>query len=98
MLYCGGCSSQRTSHRGCQWRGDREALTPAVLPVPPLDISLSQFSWSVMSNFVIPWTSAHQASLSIINSWSLFKLMPIELVMPSNHLILCHPLLLLPVA
>ena len=44
----------------------------------------------------IPWTAAHQASLSITNSWSLLKLMSIELVMPSNHLILCCPLLLLP--
>ena len=43
-----------------------------------------------------PWTAAHQASLSITNSQSLLKLMSIELVMPSNHLILCHPLLLLP--
>ena len=43
-----------------------------------------------------PWTAAPQASLSITNSWSLFKLMSIELVIPSNHLILCHPLLLLP--
>ena len=40
--------------------------------------------------------AAHQASLSITNSWSLLKLMSIELVMPSNHLILCHPLLLPP--
>ena len=43
-----------------------------------------------------PWTAARQASLSITNSWSLLKLMSIELVMPSNHLILCCPLLLLP--
>ena len=43
-----------------------------------------------------PWTAAHQASLSIINSRSLLKLMSIESVMPSNHLILCCPLLLLP--
>ena len=43
-----------------------------------------------------PWTAARQASLSIANSWSLLKLMSIELVMPSNHLILCRPLLLLP--
>ena len=43
-----------------------------------------------------PWTAAHQASLSITNSQSLLKLMSIELVMPSNHLILCCPLLLLP--
>ena len=46
--------------------------------------------------FVTPWTAAPQASLSITNLWSLFKLMPIELVMPSNHLILCCPLLFLP--
>ena len=46
--------------------------------------------------FVTPWTAAHLASLSSINSWSLLKLMSIESVMPSNHLILCHPLLLLP--
>ena len=41
-----------------------------------------------------PWTVAHHASLSITNSQSLLKLMPIESVMPSNHLILCHPLLM----
>ena len=46
--------------------------------------------------FATPWTAAHQASLSITNSQSLLKLMSIELVMPSNHLIHCHPLLLLP--
>ena len=46
--------------------------------------------------FVIPWAAAYQASLSIANSQSLLKLLSIELVMPSNHLILCHPLLLLP--
>ena len=46
--------------------------------------------------FVTPWTAACQASLSITNSQSLLKLMPIELVMPSNHLILCHPLLFPP--
>ena len=45
---------------------------------------------------VPPWTAGHQASLSITNSWSLLKLMSIESVMPSNHFILCHPLLLLP--
>ena len=44
--------------------------------------------------FVTPWTAACQASLSITNSQSLLKLMSIELVMPCNHLILCHPLLL----
>ena len=46
--------------------------------------------------FATPWTAARQASLSITNSWSLLKLMSIKLAKPSNHLILCHPLLLLP--
>ena len=46
--------------------------------------------------FATPWTAAHQVSLSITNSWSLLKLMSIESVMPSSHLILCCPLLLLP--
>ena len=55
-----------------------------------------QFSYSVVSDSVTPWTAAHHASLSITNSWSLLKFMSIELVMPSNHLILCCPLLLLP--
>ena len=49
-----------------------------------------------MSDSVTPWTAACQTSLSITNTWSLLKLMSIELVMPSYHLILCHPLLLLP--
>ena len=56
----------------------------------------SQFSRSVMSNSLTPWTVACQASLSFANYWSLLKLMCIESVMPSNHLILCRPLLLLP--
>ena len=46
--------------------------------------------------FVTPWTAALQASLSISSSWSLLRLMSIELVMPPNHLILCRPLLLPP--
>ena len=46
--------------------------------------------------FATPWTAAHQASLSITNSWSLLKLMSSKLMMPSNHLIICCPLLLLP--
>ena len=55
-----------------------------------------QFSCSVMSDFVTPWTAARQASLSITNSQSSPRLMSIESVMPSSHLILCRPLLLLP--
>ena len=46
--------------------------------------------------FVTPWTAACQPSLSFTISWSLLKLMSVELVMPLNHLLLCHPLLLLP--
>ena len=63
-------------------------LLPSVHPQ-----SVSLFSHSV---FATPWTAARQASLSITNSQSLLKLMSIESVMPSNHLILCHPLLLPP--
>ena len=51
---------------------------------------------SCVQFFETPWTAAHQASLSITNSWSPPKPMSTELVMPSNHLILCYPLLLLP--
>ena len=61
-----------------------------------LIFSSVQFSRSVVSNSVTPWITARQASLFITNSRSLLKLMSIESVMPSNHLILCHPLLLLP--
>ena len=53
-------------------------------------------SFSCVRLFATPWTAAHQAFLSITNSWSLLELISIESVMPSNHLILCHPLLLLP--
>ena len=53
-------------------------------------------SLSRVQVFATPWTAACQASLSITKSWSLLKLMSIESVMPSNHLILCHPLLLRP--
>ena len=66
-----------------------------LLQVLPLGLFL--FSCSVMSNSLWPHgTVAHQASLSFTISQSLLKLMSIELVMPSNHLVLCHPLLLLP--
>ena len=53
-----------------------------------------QFSCSVVSNSATPWTAACQASLSMTNSQSLLKVMSIESVMPANHLILCHSLLL----
>ena len=56
----------------------------------------SDQSLSPVRLFVTPWTAARQASLSSTNSWSSLRLMSIELVRPSNHLILCRPLLLLP--
>ena len=55
-----------------------------------------QFSHSVMSDFATPWTAAYQTSVSFTIFGSLLKLMSIEMVIPSNHLILCSPLLLLP--
>ena len=68
----------------CKWKASFKIMSNAVQ-------SLSRV-WLLMT----PWTAAHQASLSITNSWSLVKLMSIKLVMPSNHLILCCPLPLLP--
>ena len=60
-------------------------------------LQFSSVTQSCLCNlFATSWTAARQASLSITNSWSLLKFMSIKLVMPSNHLILCHPLLLLP--
>ena len=60
--------------------------------LPPLVVVVQ--SLGLVQLFATPWTAAHQASLSI--SWSLLKLMSIDSMMPSNHLILCHPLLILP--
>ena len=61
-----------------------------------IQFSAVQFSRLVVSYSATPRTAARQASLSITNSQSLLKLVSIELVMPSNHPVLCHPLLLLP--
>ena len=70
---------------------------PYLLSTPKLQGTYSvQFSRSVVSDSATPWTVAHQASLPITNSQSLPKLMSIESVIPSNHLILPCPLLLLP--
>ena len=63
-----------------------DPLTHSVVVAPSL---------SRVRPFVTPWTAAHQASLSITISWRFLKLMSIESVMPSNHLVLCRPLLLL---
>ena len=61
-----------------------------------LHACLSVQSLSRVWHYATPWTAARQACLSITSSWSLLKLMSIELVMPPNHLVLCHLLLLLP--
>ena len=85
-----------SQHQGLLWVSSSHRMANV------LELHLESYQWisSVQSLsrvwlFVTPWTAAHQASLSITNSWSLLKLMSVELVMPSNHLILCHPLLLL---
>ena len=72
-------------------------LTCLFFTPPPISIVSVQSvqACARVQLFAIPWTAALQASLSVTNSWSLLKLMSIESVMPSDHLILCHPLLLL---
>ena len=68
-----------------------------VLPCQCVSVQVSSVqSLSRVRLVTTSWTTARQASLSMTNSWSLLKLISIELVMPSNHLILCHPLLLPP--
>ena len=97
------------SAMSAKWRGIACLLlnSSKVFFLVLLQMELKIFYWSIVEFssfhslscvqlFATLWTAAHQASLSITNSWSLPKLMSIELVMPSNHLILCRPLLLLP--
>ena len=68
------------------------------MPPSRRKLTISSVQWlSRVRLFTTPWIAAHQASLSITNSWSSPKLMSIESVMPSSHLILCHPLLLPPI-
>ena len=76
---------------------DRRPWWAAVYRVSKTQTQFSSVqSLSHVQLFATPWTAARQASLSITNSWSLLRLMSTDMVMPSNHLILCHPLLLLP--
>ena len=93
------------NHHTLNFRTFSSAQTETLHPL--LSLSCSSFcspqpqfssfqSLSCVQLFATPWTAAHQTSLSITNSRSLLKLMFIQSVMPSNHLILCHPLLLLP--
>ena len=91
-MYAGQEAIVRTGHGTMDWfqigKGVRQGC------MYPCFSSVQLISYVQL--FVTPWTATCQASLSITNSWSLLKLMSIELVIPSNHLILCHPLLLLP--
>ena len=79
----------------CNWYHIKHFIyLGSLFPTSILFSTVQSLSW--VSLFATPWTAAHQASLSITNSRSLPKLMSIESVMSSNHLILYHPLLLLP--
>ena len=84
-----------TSDRGGRDRGYARAQ-PCGLPFTKASTTISSFRLLSCVRLCNPWTAAHQASLSVTNSQSLLKFMLIESVMPSNHLILCRPLLLLP--
>ena len=83
------------------WR-DKPVDSPVDRPLEPSHGDETSVQFSTVQSlsrvwlFAIPWTAAHQASLSITNSQSSLKLTSIKLVMPSYHLILCRPLLLLP--
>ena len=86
---------------GSQFKYSSAMATVSCFPFTVLSTHLHFSAWvssvqllSCVRFFVTPWTSARQASLSVTNSQSLLKLMSIESVMPSNHLILYHPLLL----
>ena len=82
------------SHPGCHITLSRVPWVAWVFFSSVAELNCS--GWQLLSRvrlFAAPWTAGHQASLSITNSKSLLKLMTIELVMPSNHLILCRPLL-----
>ena len=87
-------SVQRTKEK--EWkRINKSYMNHGILPKrKAITRSVQSLSWVQL--FVIPWTAAHQACLSVINSRSLLRLMSIESVMSSNHLILCHPLFLPP--
>ena len=104
-----GKSRPAAASPGCAPRlyllGPRNLRAPCPSPSPPGSVSVKpssyqfssvKFSHSVVSDSAIPWIAARQAFLSITNFRSLHKLTSIESVMPSSHLILCHPFLLLP--
>ena len=85
---------ENSMDRGAWWAIVHEVAESDT--IEHINILLVVQSLSQVWLFVTPWTAAHQASLSLTTSWSLLRLMSIELVMPSNHLFFCHPILLLP--
>jgi len=92
LHYPGACSNSCPLSQWCY-----PTISSSGIPFScPQSVFSSVQSLSRVRLFATPWTIAHQASLSIANSQSLLKLMSIESVMPSNRLILCHPLLFLP--
>ena len=100
-LPCPSSTPRAYSHSCPSYQWCHPTISSSVIPSPTA-FNLSQHctfssdqSLSHVRLFATPWIAAHQASLSITNSWSLLKHMSIESVMPSNHHILCHPLLLL---
>ena len=99
-LYTGQEATVRTEHGTTDWFQIRKGVNQGCILSPCLFNLYAEFSsaqsFSHVRLFVIPWTAARQASLSITSFRSLHKLMSIESVMLSNHLILCRPLLLPP--
>ena len=102
MKHCENYQNETQRHKvsKCCWNVPKDLLSEGL----PQNFHLQKIQYLFSSVqllncvrlFETPWTAAHQASLSITNSWSSLKLMSIESVMPSNHLILFHPLFLLP--
>ena len=88
------CSTLNCQRR--QWLQTQNCYYSTPLSGKHLQPISSVQSLSCVWLFATPWTAEHQASLSITNFWSLLKFMFIKSVMPSNHIVLCHPLLLLP--
>jgi len=91
ILHMADCLWGSDGYRG----GGQDVLQAYGMPIHLMGIDLTLFSCSVVSDSAAPWTAARQSSLSFTISQSLLKLMPIESVVLSNHLILCCPLLLL---
>ena len=98
--FCNALQISKLSYTRCHISYNNPFHSTPIFHTPPVTFPLQWFSsvqlLSHVQLFETQWTTARQVSLSITNSQSLLKLMPIESVMPSNHLILCSPRLLLP--